>query len=358
MTTQLTVRSFNASIAGADDLHRLHLSENHYGMSPAVREAIEEELQRIHLYPDPDCSTLREQLAAHYGVTADMVIVGNGTDEILLLTSMALLGPGKTSLTTDSTFPGYKVTTALSGGETRFVPMTEDYRMPAAQLANACRAGIDVVFLCNPHNPTGTMLSAAELCEVLTAASEAGVVPVLDEAYADFADQPFPSAIPYVREGLRGLVMRTFSKSHGLAGFRVGYAIGSPDLIAAVQRMRSALPFSVNRLAQTAALTALRHPDFVTEVRKRTQAVKRECYRRLEQLGLSYVPSQTNFVLVRVPGDSAEVSRRLVEEHQVLTRDTTAFGYPGHLRVSMGTQEQMAHFCDVLAQVLKGGTEG
>lgn len=354
MATGNAVQSFNKAVSGADDLCRLHLSENHYGIAPHVRAVVEEELTRIHYYPDPECGDLREAIAAHHGVTKDMVVVGNGTDEILLMIALAFLGGGdKVGLTSASTFPGYQVTTALVGGTPRHVPM-QGYRNDASALAAACGPDVTAVFLCNPHNPTGTALTESELRQLLDAAEATGVLPIIDEAYAEFSDQPFASVIPSIREGGRALVMRTFSKSHGLAGFRVGYAVGSPELIAELLRIRSALPFSVNRLALAAAGAALRHPEFVDEVRANTQQVKAYFYEEMDRLGIEYIRSQTNFVLIRVPGDSGEWSRRLVEEHGILSRDTTAFGYPGHIRLSMGDRVRTEQAVHALSQLKAG----
>ncbi|PGT57972.1 hypothetical protein COD86_25400 [Bacillus cereus] len=339
------LQSYNSGGADSPSLYRMHLSENPNTISSKIKCAIENELKQAHYYPDPDCTLLKEKIAKHFKVKPQMVIVGNGTDEVLLLTALALLGVNKTGLTTESTFPGYKVATALSSASNRFVPMV-DFRVSVDKLVEACKNEVNAVFVCNPHNPTGTTIDKEELQRLLKETSAIGAVPIIDEAYADFADNSFSSAIPYIRDGGQAIVMRTFSKSHSIAGLRVGYAIGSEQLIKKVQQVRSALPFSVNRLAQAAAIAAI--DDINSLNTKWVNEVKEYFYSEMDRIKISYIRSQTNFVLIKVPGENGLFSQRLLKEYKILTRDTTPFGYEGHLRVSMGNYEETQYVCKAI----------
>lgn len=332
------------------DVFRLHCNENQYGMSPGVQQSIREELQRLHFYPDPECLALRERLAEYHQVSPDMILVGNGTDEILLLSALAFLGSGKIGLMTEATYPNYRAVTTLSGAHARQIPM-RNYHIPIDELIEACQDGVHAVFVCNPHNPTGTILKREDIVSLLNISLIKDFIPIIDEAYADFADPPFVSSIPLVRAGERAIVTRTFSKSYGLAGFRVGYAIGPGELIAQIYRVRSALPFSVNRLAQVAALAALSDREFIARTRQSIKRAKEFFYQKMEQLHIPYVPSHANFVLIKVPGNGEEWMRSLRNEYSIFVRNTSLFGYENHIRISMGRQDQMEYLCAAIEKI-------
>jgi histidinol-phosphate aminotransferase len=175
----------------------------------------------------------------------------------------------------------------------------------------------------------------------LEQAQRAGVLPIIDEAYIDFAGRPVASAMPFVVGGGRALVLRTLSKCHGLAGFRIGYAVGPPDVVSAILNIRRAVPFSVNRLAQKAAIAALEHPEYLEARVAQTAARRRLLSAELRGLGLGVVDSETNFLLVRLPVDSTIFAEKLRTEYGILTRDAAPFGYPYHIRVSLGSVEQL-----------------
>lgn len=333
---------------------RLHCNENPYGPPPGVIAAVTKELEgRCTAYPDSNASVLRARLAARFGVTDDMVAVGNGADELVLLTTLALVSAGDVVVTTESTFPGYATSAAVAGATVRTVGLA-DFRIPAAELQAALGDGARVVFVCNPHNPTGSVLSPAAVEDILTAAEQAGVVPVFDEAYMEFAGDGHERALDAVREGRRLIVLRTFSKAWGLASLRAAYALGPAELIAELQRARQALPFNMNRLAQQAAVAALDSRDHLDEVRERTAQARERLCQGLAGLGVSFVPSVTNFVMVKTPGPSDEFAGRLAEEHGILVRDLTLFGLPGYVRVTVATPEAMDRFCAAVATLLAG----
>ncbi|MBQ0885735.1 histidinol-phosphate transaminase [Streptomyces sp. RM72] len=352
MSRPPTVHSLHREHERADGVLRLHCNENPYGPPSGVIASVTKELEgRCSTYPDSEVTALREALAGHVGVGTDMVAVGNGADELVLLITLASAGPGDTVVVTESTFPGYAASAAVAGATVRGVPLHRD-RVSATALTEAVDDGARLVFVCNPHNPTGTVLSPAAVEEILQTCERTGAVPVFDEAYIEFAGPGFDHALDAVRAGRRLLVLRTFSKAWGLAALRAGYAVGPADLVAGIMEARRPLPFSVNRLAQQAALAALGSPDHIAEVYERTTRERERLCRALTGLGVAYVPSVTNFVMVKTPGNSTRFASRLADEHGILVRDLAPFGYPGHVRVSIGTAEDTDQFCAALGSLL------
>ena len=344
--------AFNQSIANQDALARAHLSENHFGFSPAVWPCVLGEQGRMNLYPDPESRAVREAIASFYDVDADMVAVANGMDEIILMTALAFLGEGVPAVTSSATFPGYLNSASVGRAEIRTAPL-DGYRVPTSAMGALCRERRSVAFVCNPHNPTGTLADADGIADLVRAAAETGSLPVFDEAYAEFAGPAFASAIPLVRGGERALVTRTFSKAYGLAGFRIGYAIGRPEDIARVRALQSALPFAVNRLAQAAAICALRDQAFLASVVTRTQEAKAHFCSEMGRLGIEYVPSHTNFVALRIE-ESRLMAARLHGDFGILVRETTPFGLPSHVRVSMASGAPLNTLIASIATVHRG----
>jgi histidinol-phosphate aminotransferase len=359
----VTLASLGSGPAEGGDYLRLHFNESPYGPPPAAVRAAQDELTaRCGLYPDPECGAIRERIARHHGVTPDMVAVANGVDELILLTCLTFRGPAgpagphaparpATVAVTSGTFPGYASSATVAGATLRTVPMSDD--LPVGDLSAALRDGADLAFVCNPHNPTGAVLDAAEVTVLLDAAADGGSVVVFDEAYLDFAGPDYDFALDAVRAGRRLIVLRTFSKAWGLASLRIGYAVGAPDLIARIWATRGTLPFNVNRPAQHAAVAALEHPEHVADVRRKTAAARQRLSQALTALGVDFVPSVSNFVLVKVGGDSARIAAELAGRHQILVRDLSPLGRPGCLRVTVGTTDQVDRFAAALADVLK-----
>ncbi|GGK73038.1 pyridoxal phosphate-dependent aminotransferase [Mangrovihabitans endophyticus] len=335
-----------------DSAIRLHCNENPYGPPPGVIETAIKELEtRCATYPDSSRAALRRRLAAGLGMPEDSLAIGNGADELVLITALALLSPGDRVLVTEGTFPGYAASAGIAHASVDRLPM-ENHRVPVDALTDALGRGYAVAYICNPHNPTGTVMEPADVERLIRAAEMAGTVAVFDEAYMEYAGPAYEYALGAVRDGRRLLVLRTFSKAWGLASLRIGYAAGPADLIARIRNVGESLPFSVNRPAQEAALAALGADDYLDDIRCRTAAARDRMCHGLAALGLSYVPSVTNFVLVRTPGDSTALARVLADQERVLVRDLTSFGLPGHLRITVGTQDQVDAVCRALREVL------
>jgi histidinol-phosphate aminotransferase len=212
--------------------------------------------------------------------------------------------------------------------------------------------GAALAFVCNPVNPTGSVLAPGDVERLIDRAEETGCVLALDEAYMDFADKAYDVALAAVRGGRRLLVLRTFSKAWGLASVRLGCAVGAPDLIASITATSAALPFNVSRPAQQAVLQALRKPEHLDRVRQSNAEVRALLCKSLESLGIDYTPSATNFVMARIDGSEA-VAAELASRHHILVRDLSALGLPGHIRISVGTPAEMERLAAALAEVLR-----
>lgn len=335
---------------------RLDRSENPFGPPPGVRGAILRQAASLHLYPDPDCCELRRGLAELHEVDPDMVLIGNGADELILLSALALASPEAPVVTTEGTFPGYRLAASAGRLPTRLLPL-DAYRLPVIALADAMRSGPCLGYLCNPHNPLGTALPRPDVSVLVEASAAGGGVLVADEAYADFAGDEFASALPHVLRGDPVIVLRSLSKSHGLAGLRIGYALGDPSLLDPIRRVREVVPYSVNGVAQAAALRALRAPRFLERTRREIARSRTDLQAALGRLDVFHVPSVTNFVLLRSPVREGALCPRLHREHDILVRDAAPLGFPDHVRVSVGTRSQTARFIAAMTEMM-GACDG
>ncbi len=333
---------------GLTDAIKLASNENPLGPSPKALAAIQADLESLHRYPDSHVYYLKEDLAARLGVRPQQLIFGNGSDEILDLLVRALVPAGGEVLSTTHTFLMYGLITKAVGGVFRPVPLKK-LRVNLAAVARAVNPQTRLIILNNPNNPTGTVFYREEWEEFL-AAIPADVTIVLDEAYLDFADDPrVPSGLDYLSEDRALVGLRTFSKAYGLAGLRVGYGYGPSPLIDCLNRLR--MPFNVNRIAQVAARAALTDDEFLARTLELILSGKEEIYRGLERLGLEFLPSQANFILIRVPRPGQEVFQAMLRLG-VIIRAMDAYGLPGHIRVNVGLPQENRRFLAALSQVL------
>src|SRR3990172_2867119 len=315
---------------------RLSANESPLGPSPRAMAAIKAELPRLHLYPDGGARELREALAKHLGVRSDAIVLGNGADELIGLFALAALEPGDEGIIPRPSFEPYATAATLAGTTIVWVPL-KDYRIELEDCLRALTERTKVMFLCNPHNPTGTIFRKPEWESFLGRLHDPPFV-ILDEAYRDFADDPeCPDGIDSLARCSTLIILRTFSKIAGLAGLRIGYAISGQNVIAMLERVRA--PYNINRPAQVAALAALRdqaHSERTRALVREERVFLSEAFRRL---GWRVVPSQTNFLLVEI-GSRGEAYRERCRQAGILVRDGAAVGYPGHLRISVGTRSQ------------------
>ena len=341
-----------AGYAWTGPLVRLASNESPYPPLPEVVEAVKGVLEGLNRYPDPTNGALRRRLSDRYGVPAERIAVGNGSCDILLAAGEALLEPGAELVYAWPSFSVYPHLGAASGARAVEVPLDAGERHDLGAMAAEITVATRLVIICNPNNPTSTAIGLASIADFLDEVPERVCV-ILDEAYCEFnlLDDP-DSSIDLLARHPNLVLLRTFSKVHGLCGLRVGYALcGSRELPDAVNKVRQ--PFFCNALAQAAAVEALAHQDAVTERVTRTIAERLSVDERLRALGLDPAISQANFCWFALgeERDEAEVMRGL-EERGVLVRAGGALGRAGALRVTYGTPEENERFLEALAEVL------
>lgn len=335
----------------AGEIAQLASNESSAPPHPAVVEAIKAAAGAMNRYPDPDATLLRARLAERYETEPGRVAVGNGSCEILIAAAEALCEPGAEILYAWPSFSMYPHLAALTGAREVRVPLAEGEVHDLDAMAAEATAATQLAIVCNPNNPTGTHLPAAEVAAFCERVPN-HVTIALDEAYVEFQTDDDPDAtLDLLAEFPNLVVLRTFSKAYGLAGLRVGFAIGSAKFRAAVDAVRQ--PFSVNALAQAAAAEAVLHQDDVTRRVERTVAERLRVEEALRALGLATAATQANFSWI----DLGEAEEREVvaglAERKVAVRPGTPLGDSGHIRVSYGTPEEDDRFLAALAELLR-----
>ncbi len=325
---------------------QLGMNENPFGPSPKAVEAIRKHADDVAPYPDDSGYFLRQKLATHYKVSMDEIIISSGSSDILAMAYHAVLSPGAEAMTGEASFIVYYQLAEILDMPLVRVPM-RDYRFDLVAMTERITPGTRLVLIANPNNPTGTILRRSELDAFIDKIPETVLV-VLDEAYFEYVDDPdFPASLDYVRSGKPVLVLRTFSKAYGLAGLRIGYGISPPDVIAALYKVRMA--FNTSSIAQIAALAAWDDREHVEKSVRMNRLELEFLYRELAKLGVGYVPSSANFVLVELGRPARDVAAAL-HKQGVIVRP--AWGCPTAIRVSAGTREQNEKFLSALEKVL------
>jgi len=320
--------------AGA--LARLSANESPLGPSPRAVDAIRREAGRVHLYPDGGSTELREALGRQFGVGADWIVVGNGADEVLALLARAAFDPGDEVLLPQPSFEPYGSEATLSGAALVHSPL-RGYETDLADMSQRVTPRTKAVFLCTPHNPASTIIRRGPIEEFLKGLGEDPPLCIVDEAYRDFCDDPETvDGVDLVRRYPNVIALRTFSKIAGLAGLRIGYAIARPEGVMMLNRVRA--PYNVNRLAQVAAVAALEDTDHLERTRAVILAERPRLRAALEARGAPSPHSQANFLLVKV-GERAPELRAALFASGILVRDGAGVGFPGHLRIAVGTRE-------------------
>lgn len=323
---------------------KLASNENPWGPSPKAVAAAKAALEHGELYPDGGCFALRQKLSAVHGLGADQYVVGNGSNEIIELLGHVFLGPDDEVVFGGPAFVVYKLVTMLFGAKVVEVPLKE-WRHDLDAMARAITPRTKLVFVASPNNPTGTANSAVELTAWARALPE-HVIAVFDEAYAEYlAPEAAMDLRPLIAEGRKVIGLRTFSKIYGLASLRVGYGYAGTELVKLLNRVRQ--PFNVNAIAQAAATAALDDREFADKCARENRAGLVQIEVGLRALGLEWVPSVANFMLVKV-GDGARVFGAL-QARGVIVRPVKVYGLPEWIRVTVGTPEQNARLLAELA---------
>jgi histidinol-phosphate aminotransferase len=335
---------------GIVDIIKMASNENPLGTSPLALEAMIEELrQSAHRYPESLCHDLIAKLADVHDLKPDRFFIDNGGDGVITMIGLTFIDPGDEVVMGQITFPAYENITTKMGGECVRVPLTSDYRLDVEGIISAVTPKTKIVFLCNPNNPTGTIIVQEEFERLLSSLPET-VLLVTDEAYYDFADDPaFPQSVPYLYDYPNLIILRTFSKIMGLAGIRVGYAMAHPDIIKIMLRARE--PFPVNRPAQAGALAALDDVDFVRRTLQVNSEGREQYYQAFEAMELTWYPTQTNFIFVDL-GRPAEPPFQAMLRDGVIVRPLTSIGEPNGMRITIGTAEQNERTIAALSKAL------
>ncbi|SFM39345.1 histidinol-phosphate transaminase [Thermodesulforhabdus norvegica] len=328
---------------------KLASNENPLGPSPRALEALKSALDQVNRYPDGSGYYLRKKISSKLGVPFEGIVLGNGSNEIIEMILKGFTEDGDNILVPQPSFLIYSIVAQIMAVDARPVPL-KDFRIDLDAMAEMVDERTRIVVINNPNNPTGTVISRGELERFLEKVPSDLIV-VLDEAYIEFVeDGVCPRSTDYIdMEGPWIVGIRTFSKAYGLAGLRIGYSLSAPQVADILNRVRQ--PFNVNHLAQIAALAALDDEDFLAKTVGLVLEERRGLYSGVEKLGLSYVPSETNFFLIRLPVKARVVYERLLRKG-VIARAMDSYGLDYYLRVSVGLPEENRIFLEKLSEVL------
>lgn len=331
-----------------DEVIKLASNENPLGPSPRAVEAMRDELGRLNLYPDGNSFYLKRRLSEKLGLPPEHLILGNGSNEIIEFIGHALMKPGVDVVISEYCFAIYPITALMFGANVVTVP-AQHYAHDLPGLLKAVTPATAVVFVANPNNPTGTLAPPEDVLRLVEGIPP-DVLLVMDEAYFEYLDEPV-DLLPLVRSGEHPnlILMRTFSKIYGLAGLRIGYGIGHPDFIAALNKIRQ--PFNSNSTAQTGALAALDDEEHLLDSRAMNREGLRFFESAFEKLGLEFLPSHANFSLVKV-GEGQRVFEAL-QRRGVIVRPMSGYRLPEWIRISIGTPEQNSRCLTELKRILK-----
>ncbi len=332
-------------IAGAI---KLASNENPLGPSPKAVAAIKESLGEINRYPDGGGFYLKQTLAPSLEVESENIIFGNGSDELIEIICRTFLNPGEQVISADCTFVEYRLVSESFGAEMIAVPLKE-FTYDLEAMARAVTEKTKLIFIANPNNPTGTMVNRVAFDKFM------GDIPpqiilVMDEAYYEYAvSASFPDTISYIRQGRNVIALRTFSKIYGLAALRIGYGIAKSDIIDYMNRVR--LPFNVNSLAQTAALAALSDKEHLSRSREVARQGREYLYSQFKELGIDYIPSAANFILLDTRRDGRRIYQAMLKEG-VIVRPMEVYDLPGYIRVTVGTEGENRRLMEALKRAL------
>jgi histidinol-phosphate aminotransferase len=332
---------------GIKQVIKLASNENPLGPSPLALKAIRRVLPQLHRYPDGSGYHLKQALRQLLGLSPDQILLGNGSNEIIELALKTFMKPGSEVISPVPSFLVYEKAVQALGGKNILVPLKR-FTIDLEAILSRISPRTQIIIINNPNNPTGTIIKKKEWERFLSGVPERILI-LLDEAYFDFVeDMDCPNGLHYINyENL--IAFRTFSKAYGLAGLRIGYGLARPELIDYINRVRQ--PFNVNSLAQAAALGALKDQAFYEKTRTLVRAGKKTIEMGLTRMGLFYVPSQANFVLIKVPLKAQVVYEALLKKG-IIIRSMKSYGLDNYIRVNIGLPEENQRFLRALKQVL------
>ena len=322
-------------------------NENPLGSSPLAVKAVKSGLGKLHFYPDGSGYYLRKKLSAFLDVGEDSIILGNGSDEIIQIIAETFLNEGEEVVISDPSFVIYRMAVRIMNGNCRLVKL-KNYQYDMAAMTDAAGNKTKLIFIANPNNPTGTMVSGDEIKSFLEKVPEEVIV-IFDEAYFEYIERDdFPETIDYIKNGKTVICLRTFSKIYGLAGLRIGYGIACPEIITEMNRVRH--PFNSNSIAQIAAAAALDDEEHVRKSREVNSTGRVFLYRELDRRDISYIPSEANFILIKV-GDGSNVVEALLRKG-IIVRGMDGYNLPDFIRLTIGIEKENRRFIEELDEIL------
>ncbi|MGN7381729.1 histidinol-phosphate transaminase [Paenibacillus sp. SAFN-117] len=334
---------------GLERVVKLASNENPLGPSPKAVEAIMQQLAELHRYPDSSGGELKRAIALHYQLQEQQVMIGNGADELITLLSEAYLEDGDEVLVPSPSFTEYAFGGKLMGAKIVEVPLDPRFNYNLDRMASAVTDRTKIIYLCSPHNPTGSYIPRSTLDSFIQKLPS-HVILVLDGAYSHYATAgDYSNGLDWVRRNKSVVVLQTFSKIYGLAGLRIGFALSVEPIIAAMHRVKE--PFNVNTLAQKAAVAALTDEEHVQRSLAVNEEGRRYLYAAFEAKGLPYTPSMSNFILVELGEIAYRVYQHLLKQG-IIVRYGGTWGLTGHLRVSVGSELENRLFVEALDKVL------
>jgi len=330
------------------EIQKLASNENPIGPSPKAIEAIKKELGKTNIYPDNECFYLKKGLMKHLDVGRENLIVGNGSVELIMLTAMAYLSPEDEFIAGNRSFALAKISVKLMGAKFKGIP-ERDYTHNLDAIKDAITDNTKIIYIDNPANPLGTKIPKEKIGNFICSVPD-NIIIILDEAYYEFVEKDqLPDSIKFVKQGKNVLVLRTFAKMYGLAGLRIGYGIASPEIIQTVGKAR--LPFNVNRFAQAAALAALDDEEHIRRTLKVNKEGKEYLTNAFEEMGISYIPSSTNFITFKIGKDAQKVFMEL-QKRGIIIRPLANYGMAEFLRVTIGRSEQNKLLVETLKKIV------
>lgn len=333
---------------GLNNVIKLASNENPLGPSKYVLEALANSLEELSRYPDGNCTELKNKLAKKFDVKPSQVLFGAGSDEITQFIAAVFLNNGDNSIMAIPTFPRYETVSKVMGAMPIEIPL-KNYKHDLDAFLSNINEKTKIIWICNPNNPTGTIIEKDGLYSFLKKVPK-DIVVVVDQAYIEYIDNPnYPDAKQYLDEFPNLIVLQTFSKIYGLASFRIGFAISSEEIIEKLNRVRP--PFNVNHLAQIAAYYALDDIDYINAVKELNKISLEYLYNEFKSLNLNFIESYANFVMVDVKTDSTEIFNKLLRKG-IIVRPGNAFGMSSFIRVTTGTMDENKLFIKNLVEVL------
>ncbi|MGM0602139.1 MAG: histidinol-phosphate transaminase [Bacillota bacterium] len=332
-----------------DRIIKLASNENPYGPSREVINTIKDNAANINFYPDSDSRDLKNALSNFYNIEEEKIFIGNGSDEILDLLLTLFINPGDEAVQADPSFIKYELSVKARDGISVKVPLTDEYKHDLEAMKDQISARTKVFFLCNPNNPTGTLVSSSEIRKLLDELPE-DILVIVDQAYFEYVESDdYFDGTDLLDKYPNLFILRTFSKIYGMAGMRVGYGFGSPEIVDYLNRLRS--PFNVNLLSQKAAFAALQTQEHVKKCRDMNNREKEFLYKELQNIGLDYIETETNFMMINVEKDSDQIFEDLMKRG-IIVRSGSGLGMKKWIRITVGSREENKMLIEKLKEVI------